>query len=90
MAVVWIPPLMRELTGSESKITASGSTIRQVIDNLEERYPGIKARLCEGDRVRSNISVIVDGVVSQQKMLHPVDDASEIHFLPAISGGQEE
>jgi molybdopterin synthase sulfur carrier subunit len=87
MAVVWIPPLLRELTGGESKVSASGGTLRQVIDDLERRYPGIKARLCDGEQVRPNIHVVVDGVVSQQKLRHPVDDLSEIHFLPAISGG---
>lgn len=88
MAVVWIPPLLRELTGGETQVLASGGTIRQVIDDLDVQYPGIKARLCEGNTVRSNISVIVDGVVSQQKMRQTVNEASEIHFVPALSGGK--
>jgi molybdopterin synthase sulfur carrier subunit len=87
MAVVWIPPLLQELTGGEVNVPVNGDSIRQIIDELEKRYPGIRDRLCEGDQVRSNISVVIDGVVSQQGMRHPVNDVSEIHFLPAISGG---
>lgn len=90
MATVWIPPLLRELTGGESQVLASGNTIREIIEDLDIHYPGLMARLCEGDTVRSNISVIVDGVVSQQTMRESVNETSEIHFIPAISGGKHE
>ena len=87
VAVVWIPPLLRELTGGAAQVETFGKTIGQVIDDLEEHYPGIKDRLCEGDRIHSNISVFVDGVAGQRMMRQPVRENSEIHFLPAISGG---
>jgi molybdopterin converting factor small subunit len=29
----------------------------------------------------------VDGQVSQQRLRHPLDESSEVHFIPAISGG---
>jgi molybdopterin synthase sulfur carrier subunit len=88
MAVVWIPALLRDLTGGEAKANVPGETVRQVIANLEQAYPGIEARLCDEGRLRPDISVVVDGRVSQQKLRHRLAEASEVHFLPAISGGQ--
>ena len=88
MPVAWIPSLLRDLTHGETTITVEGSTVREAIESLEERFPGIRARLCEGDRLRPNISVIVDGQVSHQRLRQPLGEDSEVHFVPAISGGE--
>jgi molybdopterin synthase sulfur carrier subunit len=87
MAEVWIPSLWRDLTGGKAHVSVPGETVRQVVENLEARYPGIEARLCEQGRLRPNISVVVDGRASIQKLRQALDDASEVHFIPAISGG---
>jgi len=87
MAVVWIPALLRELTGGQESVTVPGETVRQVIENLERAYPGIKTRLCEDGRLRPNLSVAVDGRVSRQGLRQRLAETSEVHFLPAISGG---
>jgi molybdopterin synthase sulfur carrier subunit len=64
-----------------------GTTVRQVIDNLERAWPGIGERLVAVGRLRANISVAVDGEVSPIGLLEPVSAESEIHFVAAISGG---
>ena len=87
MPIVAIPALMRSLTNGEDSVTVDGATIREVIDNLESRYPGTKEKLCEGDRIRPSISVYVDGVLTRVAMHERVDADAELHFLPAISGG---
>ena len=89
MPVVWIPSLMRDLTGGESRVTVPGTTVRQVINNLEEMYPGIRQRICYGDDIDPTIAIAVDGELSELGMLQPVREQSEIHFLPAVSGGAE-
>ena len=87
MPVVWIPALLRDLTGGQEELTVPGETVQQLIEHLNERYPGIEARLCQEGRVRPNITVIVDGVVSRQRLRHRLTETSEVHFVPAISGG---
>jgi molybdopterin converting factor small subunit len=86
MATVWIPPLVQGLTGGRQVVEAPGTTLREVIDNLDAEYPGLKGRLFENGRVRPGISVTVDGVVSNKRN-RSVREDSEIHFVPAISGG---
>jgi maltose alpha-D-glucosyltransferase/alpha-amylase len=67
----------------------AGNTVRQLIDNLEEIYPGIKHELYyeEEDLLMPGISVIVDGEPSQLGLLEHVRENSEVHFLPALGGG---
>ena len=78
---------MRKLTDGEESITLPGATVREVIDNLESRYPGMKERLCEEDRLKPGIAVYINGLLTRGSLLERVDTDAEIHFLPAIGGG---
>lgn len=87
MPEVWIPALLQPLSAGKQKVSVTGKTIRQVIDNLDQQFPGMRERLLDGDRLRPSIAVVVDGVISQEKLRHKLDNDSEVHFMPAISGG---
>ena len=87
MPIVYIPALLQPLTGGKSKLEVEGATVRQVIENLDRAWPGIRERLLEAGRLRSTLSVAVDGEVSTLGLLEPVSESSEIHFVAAISGG---
>lgn len=87
MAVVWIPSLMRSLSGDQARVEVEGGSVRQVIERLEAAYPGMKGRICEGDGLRPGIAVSVDGVVLEGGLRHKVDADSEIHFVVSVSGG---
>jgi molybdopterin synthase sulfur carrier subunit len=87
MPTVWIPSLLRDLTGGTETVTVAGATVRQVVESLECMYPGIRARLCDANGMRSGIAVVVDTEVARLGLLQPVGEKSEVHFLPAIGGG---
>ena len=87
MPVVYIPTLMRDLTKGAEKVEVAGATLRQVVNNLDAAYPGAKARLCKEDRIRPDIAVAVDGEITRLGMLQTVTPTSEVHFVPAVSGG---
>ena len=78
---------MQTLTGGESKVEIQGSTVRQIVENLEKAFPGMKQRLVEDNRIKPSISVAIDGEVTPMGMLEKVGENSEVHFLPAIAGG---
>jgi sulfur-carrier protein len=88
MATVIIPSLLRKLTGGRERVTASGSNVRQVVDDLERQFPGIKAQLVEHGELKPSIAVSVDGEMGLGGLLDPVRDDSEVYFLPAIGGGR--
>ena len=87
MPTVWIPSLMQKLTQGRDRVEVEGVTVREVINNLDAAFPGIKERLCENDRVRRNLAVAVDGEISNEGLRRKVGAQSEVHFLPAVSGG---
>lgn len=89
MATVYIPSLMRDLTGGLEVVEVEGETMKQVLQNLESSHAGFKHRLLdeESGRVKPNIAVMIDGRNANRALLDRVSENSEIHFLPAISGG---
>lgn len=88
MPVVGIPSLLRDLTKGRRTLSVEGNTIREVIDNLDKLYPGLKERLCDGDRLRPSIAIIVDGHTSTLKLREKLQESSEVHFVISISGGK--
>ena len=87
MPEVWIPSLMRSLTRGQEQVQVPGETVREVIENLEARFPGISERICEDGRIRPGLAVAIDGVVGNDGMRQRVAEESEVHFVTAISGG---
>jgi molybdopterin synthase sulfur carrier subunit len=87
VATVFIPSLLRDFTGGKDRVDVEGRTVRQVVASLEAAYPGIGARLVEDDRLSPRVQVSIDGHVSRLGLLEKVGETSEVHFIPAISGG---
>jgi molybdopterin converting factor small subunit len=88
MPTVWIPPLLRDLTGGQATIEVAGATVRETVNALDSRFPGLKARLCSDDRLRPGIAVIIDAQVARDGLDAAVALASEVHFVPGIAGGE--
>ncbi len=87
MPVIFVPPSLRDLTGGQEQVTVPGATVREALAALEERCPGVQERLMEDGQLRPGITVAVDGVVTRQRLRCPLEETSEVHFLPALSGG---
>ncbi|MCC9608970.1 MoaD/ThiS family protein [Blastopirellula sp. JC732] len=86
MSTVHIPAQLRSLTGAE-QLQVEATNVRQLIEALEAKFPGIAARLCDGDRIRPGLQVTIDGAVSNKGLAARLAAESEVYFLPAIGGG---
>ena len=88
MATVYIPSLLEGLTGGARTVEAPGRNLRQVINALDECYPGMKERLLDEDgALIPEIMAAIDGETNHLGLLQPVTEATEIQFVPAIGGG---
>jgi molybdopterin synthase sulfur carrier subunit len=82
MTKVRIPPTLREQTGGERELVAHGETVRDLLDDLMSRFPGLEQQLpfanvyVEGEDVRT-----LDGMETE------VRPGSTVVLLPAMAGG---
>jgi molybdopterin synthase sulfur carrier subunit len=89
MATVFIPAALRRLTAGREQTIASGRNVGQLIDDLDRQFPGFRKQLVEGDDLKPSIAVSIDGEIATGRLLEPVGESSEVHFLPALGGGFE-
>ena len=87
MSTIFIPTMLQKMTDGAQKVDMDVRNVRQVIERLEEIYPGIKDRLLEDGDIAPNIAVAIDGDVAIMGLLQRVGENSEVHFVSAIGGG---
>ena len=87
MATVFIPTQLRKFTNGVEQLELDVRNVRQVIEELETRFTGIKQGLCDGEELSASIQVCVGQTLSSRGMITKVAADSEVHFLPAIGGG---
>jgi molybdopterin converting factor small subunit len=78
-----LPPLFDELP---RRLDVDASTVDEAIDRLDERWPGLRDRLCEpGPVLRRHINVYVDR--ERAGLDTPIGTRSRVDVIAAISGG---
>lgn len=87
MATIFIPTMLQSMTLGAKRVEMEARNVRQVIEQLDSLYPGIKERLVEDGEIRPNLAIAIDGDVAIMGMLEKVGEQSEVHFVPAIGGG---
>ena len=88
MPTVGIPALLRKFTGGVERVELPGRSIRELIRQLGERFPGIDKQLLEDGDIRPSIAVSIDGEIATGGVLDTVAENSEVHFIPALGGGE--
>ena len=87
MATVYIPEPLQSMSRGQKEVTLEATSVRQIIAQLEARFPGMADALVDDGDLRPHIAVAVDGEVSILGLMEPVGADSEVHFIPALGGG---
>jgi sulfur-carrier protein len=87
---VRIPPTLRAEVGGERQVSASGDTVRAVIDDLVARFPGLANQLVEDGDVAPFVNVYLEGEdvrTLPEGFDAPVGENQTVILLPAMAGG---
>jgi sulfur-carrier protein len=87
--IVRIPTPLRTLTGGADEVTAVGNTVGELIEDLEQRHPGIRDRLLDEKGVRRFVNIYVgdEDVRFLEGLKTPVKSGDQVSIVPAIAGG---
>lgn len=89
---VRIPTILRSYTGGAKAVDGSGSTIDELLTDLDSRHPGIRERIVDaaaGGELRRFVNVylndedvrFLDGITTK------LTDGDSVTILPAVAGG---
>lgn len=92
MAVtVRLPGALRDATGGQTKVQASGRTLADVIADVDRRHPGFRGRVVDDTgRLRSYVNIYIgdDDARAKGGTDAPVPDGTEVMVIPAMAGGR--
>jgi len=86
---VTIPTILRPYVENLAKVLVAGSTIGEILLNLNNTYPQIGTRILQDDQLRRFVNVYLnDEDVRFLKGLDTaVEDGDKVSILPAVAGG---
>jgi molybdopterin synthase sulfur carrier subunit len=88
--IVRIPTPLRSLTKGQAQVEATGSTVIDLIGDLERQYPGLRDRLVDdGGELRRFVNVYVnqEDVRFLEGDKTTLKDGDEVAIVPAMAGG---
>ncbi|HZT54186.1 MAG TPA: ubiquitin-like small modifier protein 1 [Gaiellaceae bacterium] len=89
MSIVRIPPMLRSEVGGAREVPAEGETVREVLGDLLERFPGLRPQLVEDGDLAPFVNIYVEGedVRTLSGLDTPVREGATVILLPAMAGG---
>jgi cysteine synthase B len=89
---VRIPPTLRSEVGGAREVEATGATMREVLADLAERFPGLGRQVLEdGEGIAPFVNVYLDSedVRTLDGLETRVDEGATVILLPAMAGGEQ-
>ena len=80
MALVKFPDSFLRITGGIDQLELEVKTVRDLNAKLVSRWPQLSEDL-------DNSALSIDGYIYQEALLEPLNESSEVFFLPKIEGG---
>ena len=86
---VRIPTILRTYTGGAKSVEGSGSTLGELLINLDTEHGGLRDRLVDGENLRRFVNVYLndEDVRFLGGLETPVADGDTVTVLPAVAGG---
>ena len=86
---VRIPTILRTYTDGAKQVEGTGSTLAELLTDLESRYGGLRERLVDDGGLRRFVNVYLndEDVRFLSGLDTPVKDGDTVTVLPAVAGG---
>jgi len=85
--IVNIPSPLRSYTQSKSQVEATGGSLKDLLEDLDRHYPGIRFRMIdEQDHIRKHIKLFVNKEQAED-LAAPLQQRDVVHIICALSGG---
>lgn len=87
---VLIPTPLQKFTNNQATLDCNGSSVAELLESLEQNFPGIKSRLCDEQgqpRRFLNLYVNSEDIRFLEGTETPLKEGDEVSIVPAVAGG---
>lgn len=87
---VRVPALLQRAVGGAKTVQGKGKTVKELLDNLESKYPGLKGKiLADNGKLHPFITLYLndEDIRFLGELEAPLKDGDVISVLPAMAGG---
>ena len=80
---------LQKLVGGQKSVSASGSTVGEVIDDLESRHPGIKETIMADGQIHRFVNIYLndEDIRFLEQLDTRLSEGDTLSVLPALAGG---
>lgn len=90
MTKILIPSALQTVAGGASEVTTSGTTVREVIADLDKQFPGIQTRILdESGELRKFVNLFLndEDIRAKDGLETAIRKDDTLNIVPAVSGG---
>lgn len=87
---VHVPQMFRKHTGGAKTVLVQGKTVREVLESLDQAYPGFRDRLLDGRGLHQFVNIYRndEDIRFLESLDTEVREGDSISILPAVAGGE--
>lgn len=80
---------LQKLVGGQRTVQGDGFTVGELLDRLDERYPGFKQQLVSDGQLHRFVNIYLndEDIRFLQQLETPLKEGDVISILPALAGG---
>jgi molybdopterin converting factor small subunit len=90
MTTIRIPPVLRDATGGQRQVEATGADVRELLEDLATSYPQLRDRILADGELAPFVNLYIEGedVRTRDGLDTPVQEGATVILLPAMAGGK--
>ena len=82
---------LQKFVGGQRSVQAQGTTVRQLLDDLNRRYPGLKGQLVTDGQLHRFVNIYLndEDIRFLAQLDTPLKEGDVLSILPALAGGAQ-
>ena len=81
---------LQKMVGGRRSVQAEGASVRELLDDLDSRYPGFKKQIVTDGQIHRFVNIYLndEDIRFLDKLDTPLKEGDTLSILPALAGGR--
>ena len=81
---------LQKMVGGKRSVQAEGASVRELLDDLESRYPGFKGQIVTDGQIHRFVNIYLndEDIRFLERLDTPLKEGDTLSILPALAGGR--